>query len=214
MFICEFCKVFKNIFRQKHLCMTNSCVYLNFEKFFRSPLLQSTSGKLLISFTSCPISTFTYSKKWFNSKKVINAFQAFILEVELGVHVLKIPKKYLWRSYFIMKLRDANLPVNKKKHFQTSSFMHFAFIFLEYTITISSRKYKRKVVIYLFNDDSSKGKDTLWIFLSEYFMKYSSRVISWNMKYCSWNTFTLVSNIHCVCFSPIKKLCLQRKDIV
>ena len=27
----------------------------------------------------------------------------------------------------------------------------------------------------------------------------------------SWNTFTLVSNIHCVCFSSIKKLCFQRK---
>ena len=28
MFICEFCKVFRNIFRQKHLWMTASCVYL------------------------------------------------------------------------------------------------------------------------------------------------------------------------------------------
>ena len=28
MFICEFRKIFKNIFRQKHLWMTPSCVYL------------------------------------------------------------------------------------------------------------------------------------------------------------------------------------------
>ena len=28
MFICEFCKIFKNIFRQKHLRMTAFCIYL------------------------------------------------------------------------------------------------------------------------------------------------------------------------------------------
>ena len=28
MFICEFCKIFKNVFRQKHLRMTASCIYL------------------------------------------------------------------------------------------------------------------------------------------------------------------------------------------
>ena len=71
-----------------------------------------------------------------------------------------------------MKLRDANLQVNEKKLFLTSSFMHFAFIFSEYSrlifpkrlwkwaSTISFRKYKRKVVllvIYLFKYDSSKS---------------------------------------------------------
>ena len=29
----------------------------------------------------------------------------------------------------------------------------------------------------------------------------------------SWSTFTLVYKFHCARFSPIKKLCLQRKDI-
>ena len=29
----------------------------------------------------------------------------------------------------------------------------------------------------------------------------------------SWNTFPLVPQSHCVCFSSIQKLCLQRKDI-
>ena len=54
-------------------------------------------------------------------------------------------------------LRDANLQVNEK-NFHTSSFMQFALIFFEYiTITIYFRKYKRKVVSYLFNNDSSKS---------------------------------------------------------
>ena len=71
-----------------------------------------------------------------------------------------------------MKLQDANLQVNEKKLFLTSSFMHFTFTFSEYSrlifpkrlwkwaSTISFRKYKRKVVllvIYLFNYDSSKS---------------------------------------------------------
>ena len=44
MFICEFCKIFKNIFRQKHLRMTASCVYLwilrsfSDHLFYRAPL--------------------------------------------------------------------------------------------------------------------------------------------------------------------------------
>ena len=42
------------------------CLSVNFEKFFRSPLSQSTSGKLLISFTSCQTSTTTYSKQVFH----------------------------------------------------------------------------------------------------------------------------------------------------
>ena len=43
----------------------------------------------------------------------------------------------MWRSYSVMKLRDANLQVNEKKLFHTSSFMHFALIFSEF-ITITS----------------------------------------------------------------------------
>ena len=42
------------------------CLSVSFEKFFRSPLLQSTSGKLLVSFTSCRISITTYSKQVFH----------------------------------------------------------------------------------------------------------------------------------------------------
>ena len=43
-----------------------------------------------------------------------------------------------------MKLRFANLQVNKKKLFYTSPFMNFAFIFLEY-ITISFSEEAQKV---------------------------------------------------------------------
>ena len=42
------------------------CLSVNFEKFFRIPLLYVTSEKLLISCTSCRISTSRYSKKLFH----------------------------------------------------------------------------------------------------------------------------------------------------
>ena len=62
------------------------CLSVNFEKFFRSPLLQSTSGKLLILFTSCKISTATYSQQVFLMcfiyKKKNQLFK--------GIHVSKI----------------------------------------------------------------------------------------------------------------------------
>ena len=48
------------------------------------------------------------------------------------------------------------------------------------------------------------------IFFSEHFMKYNFRVISWN-ELLSCNTFTLVSSIHCVCFSLIKKIVFTEK---
>ena len=42
------------------------CLSVNFEKFFRTPILWSTSGKLLISCTRCRFSTSRYSKKLFH----------------------------------------------------------------------------------------------------------------------------------------------------
>ena len=73
MFICEFCKIFKNIFRQKHLRMTASCVYLW--------ILRSFSDHL---FYTAPLESYLFNpqvarfqppdtvKKYFTS-----AFQAF-----------------------------------------------------------------------------------------------------------------------------------------
>ena len=70
---------------------------VSFEKFFRTLLLQSTSGKLFISCTSCRISTTRYCKKlfhrWFSSILYTNEMKPFE-----GVHLLKIPESYLWRS--------------------------------------------------------------------------------------------------------------------
>ena len=48
------------------------CLSVNLEKFSRSPLLYITSEKLLISCTSCRISTTRYNKKYFTS-----SFQTF-----------------------------------------------------------------------------------------------------------------------------------------
>ena len=95
MFICEFCKIFKNIFRQKHLRMTASCVYLWILRSFPDHLFYKAC--LLFSFRSCWISTATYSKKIFHM-----CFSSFLYKKKQlleGVHVLKIPKSYLWRSY-------------------------------------------------------------------------------------------------------------------
>ena len=73
------------------------------------------------------------------------------------VHLLKIAENYLWRSWSIMKLKDANLQVNKKQTLSHILLYVFAFIFLQYiTVTsserlwkgasaISFRKYERKV---------------------------------------------------------------------
>ena len=70
------------------------CLPMNFEKFSRSFHLQSTSGKLLISCTSCRILTTKYNKKYFKS-----AFQVFYRKMRR--HYSKafiIPESYLWLS--------------------------------------------------------------------------------------------------------------------
>ena len=50
--------------------------------------------------------------------------------------------------------------------------------------------------------DISKGKDTLF---QGHFMKH---------EILSWNAFTLVSSIHCVCFSSIKKIVFTEKRFI
>ena len=73
MFICEFCKIFKNIFRQKHLRMTASCVYLwilrsfSDHLFYRAPL-----GNCLFHLQVAEFKTPHTVKKYFAS-----AVQAF-----------------------------------------------------------------------------------------------------------------------------------------
>ena len=57
MFSCEFCKIFKSIFWQNTHISLLFVFICEFWEVFRTSLLQSTSGKLLISCTSCRIST-------------------------------------------------------------------------------------------------------------------------------------------------------------
>ena len=65
MFCCEFCKIFKNIFCRTPPDDCILCLSVNFQMLLRSPVLQSTSGKL-ISSTSCQISTTRYRNKVFH----------------------------------------------------------------------------------------------------------------------------------------------------
>ena len=51
MFLCEFSKILKNIFRQKHLQMTVSCGYLWILRIFSDHLFYK--ARRLISFRSC-----------------------------------------------------------------------------------------------------------------------------------------------------------------
>ena len=67
---------------------------MKFEKFFRTPLLKSASGKILISCTSCRISTRRYRKKLFQ-----RCFSSILHKNEKqpfeGIYLLKIPK-FIW----------------------------------------------------------------------------------------------------------------------
>ena len=65
MIFCEFCKISKKIFDRALPDDYFLSLSVNCEKFFRTSLLQSVSEKLLISCTSCSISTSRYSEKLF-----------------------------------------------------------------------------------------------------------------------------------------------------
>ena len=78
MFICEFCKIFQNIFRQKHLWMTAFCVYLWILRSFSGQ--EAALGIYLFHLQVAQFQPQHTVKKCFNSKKVVSACQAFILE--------------------------------------------------------------------------------------------------------------------------------------
>ena len=70
---------------------------VNFERFFITPLLKSTSGKLVISCTICRISFTRQSKKLFHrcfSSTLYNRYKNKKQPFE-GVHLFKIPENYL-----------------------------------------------------------------------------------------------------------------------
>ena len=73
MFICEFCKIFKNIFRQKHLRMTASCVYLRIWRCFSDHLFHKAPlGNCLFHLQVAEVQPPHTVKKYFTC-----AFQAF-----------------------------------------------------------------------------------------------------------------------------------------
>ena len=149
--------------------MTASCVHLwilSFsEQFFYRALPENCY--------------FLYKLKNFNHqihKKLFHrSFQAFYTRTRSSHSKTFIYLKPLKTVCEEVNLQwSCKIPTFKltKKLFLTTSFMHFAFIFSEYSrllfpkrlwkwaSTISFRKYKRKVVllvIYLFNYDSSKS---------------------------------------------------------
>ena len=74
MFFCEFCKIFKNIFSFDRTTPDDCflCLSVNFEKFFRTPLSQSTSRKLLFYVQVAEFQPPDAVKNYFTG-----AFQAF-----------------------------------------------------------------------------------------------------------------------------------------
>ena len=73
MFICEFCKIFKNIFRQKHLRMTASCVYLWILRSFSEHLFYGAPlGNCLFHVQAAEFQPADTVKNYFTG-----AFQAF-----------------------------------------------------------------------------------------------------------------------------------------
>ena len=70
---------------------------VNFQKFFRTTLIQSTSEKLLIPCTSCRISTSRYSEKLFHRffSMILGKDEKQLFE---GVHLFKILENCLSRG--------------------------------------------------------------------------------------------------------------------
>ena len=127
----------------EHLRMTAFlCLSVNFEKFFRTPLLKSTSTKLLTSCTSCKIATSGYSKKLFHScfSSILFKNEKYSFEVYLYLKSLKLSVKKLIR-HEVACYQPASL---RKKLFHTFSSMYFAFIFSE-RITITPSEEAMKV---------------------------------------------------------------------
>ena len=74
IFFCEFCKIFKNIIPFDRTPLDDCFLRLsvNFEAFFRTPLLKSTSGKLLFYVKVADFQPPNTVKNYFKG-----AFQAF-----------------------------------------------------------------------------------------------------------------------------------------
>ena len=127
MFICEFCKTFKNSFRQKHLRMTASwCVYLWILRSFSDHLFHTAPlGNCLFHLQVAEFQPQHTVQKYFTS-----AFQAFHTRrrssYSKAFMYLKSLKIICEEVNLQWSCRDTNPQVNERKFFHTSSFMHFA----------------------------------------------------------------------------------------
>ena len=91
MFICEFCKIFKNIFRQNTSGWLHLWILRSFPDhfFYRAPLGNCLFHAQVAGFQ--PQDTIRSISQVF--------FNYFIQEQEAeDVHLLKIPENYMWRS--------------------------------------------------------------------------------------------------------------------
>ena len=161
MLFCEVFKIFKNMFTFDRTPPVDCslCLSVNFQKFFRTCFLQSTSGKLLFHVQVAEFQLPGAVKNYFTG-----AFQSFYTRTRSS-----------YSKAFIYRLRHANMKVFEKNSdyvsltspscilpsfSQNASRLLFPKRLQKYAITVSLRKYKRKVVlliIYLFNYDSSKS---------------------------------------------------------
>ena len=102
---------------------------------------------------------------------------------------IKILGNYLWISYSIMKLRDANLQTNEKTSFRHAFCFHFLRIHYDYFFQkvfesvwpqFLSGNIMGLLVIYLFNDDPSKSTFSMLNMQLGGFLKYSFCQINWD----------------------------------
>ena len=113
MFFCELCKMFKNIFSFDRTPQDDCflCLSVNFEKFFRTPLSQSTSGKLLFHVQVAEFQPPNTVKKLLH-----RCFSSIFYKIEKqlfeGVYLksLKAVKKLICNEQ-----QDANLQLYEKK---------------------------------------------------------------------------------------------------
>ena len=126
--------------------------------------------------------------------------------------------KYIHRKTYL-SLTYHNEHKNDKRKFNTNGTESFLdpsiksgqkwyvleFFFIRLNFIISSASMLQYFTVY-------QGKDTLWNFSFREFHEIQFQSHFMKHKILSWNTFTLVSNIHYVCFSSIKK-CVWREKI-
>ena len=139
MFSVNFAKFLRTSFDKTPLDDCFLCLSLNFEKFFATPLLWSTSGKLLISCTSCRILTTRHSqtvKNYFTG-----AYQAFYTRTKSGHS-----KAFIYLKVQSCKLYNSKYMIASKQVTNTEIFAFIAvlvFKSLSHNVLFINRKDNR-----------------------------------------------------------------------